>query len=102
VTPRADATICAAGARMCARAHLSKAATINHFLTNREMVMSSITVLDAQSARRQFRLSAILLIAMMGAAFIAGFSIPVTKNYSGAAIGSEGQPGFGRLLSVQE
>lgn len=64
--------------------------------------MSSITVLDAQSARRQFRLSALLLVAMMGAAFIAGFSIPVTKNYGAAAVGSEGQPGFGRLLTVQE
>ena len=87
---------------MCARAHLSNHSAIYHFFTNRETVMSSITVLDSQSARRQFRVSAILLLAMMGAAFVAGFSIPVTKNYGAASAESATQPGFGRLLSVQE
>lgn len=64
--------------------------------------MSSITVLDTHSARRQFRISALLLVAMMAAAFVAGFSIPVTKNYGGASVESVTQPGFGRLLTVEE
>ncbi len=64
--------------------------------------MSCITVLDTHSARRQFRISALLLVAMMGAAFVAGFSIPVTKNYGAASIESATRPGFGRLLTVSE
>ena len=54
---------------------------------------------DRESARRQFRVSILLVAAMATAAFVLGFALPINST-SQTAHGSDSAQFAGRLISV--
>ena len=59
---------------------------------------------DRESARRQLRMSLVLVAAMAGAAFVLGFSVPVDKFHSvqGAPVMGDDAAFSGRLVSIND
>jgi hypothetical protein len=57
---------------------------------------------DKISLRRQFRMSVGLIAAMMVAAFVLGFSLPVDRDYQAQAISDHLDGSFGRLINLNQ
>lgn len=55
---------------------------------------------DRESARRQFRVSILLVAAMATAAFILGFALPINSAQNGVAPVADNMEFSGRLVSV--
>ena len=58
---------------------------------------------DRESARRQFRVSLLLVAAMGMAAFVLGFALPIgSQSPSGAPIAAEDNAFAGRLVGIND
>jgi hypothetical protein len=55
---------------------------------------------DRESARRQFRVSILLVAAMATAAFVLGFALPINSPQSGVGQVADNLAFSGRLVSV--
>jgi hypothetical protein len=55
---------------------------------------------DRESARRQFRVSILLVAAMASAAFILGFALPINSAQNASAPFTDNMEFSGRLVSV--
>lgn len=55
---------------------------------------------DRESARRQFRVSILLVAAMATAAFVLGFALPINSAQSGSGVIADNMEFSGRLVSV--
>jgi hypothetical protein len=57
---------------------------------------------DKVSIRRQFKMSVGLVVAMMFAAFVLGFSLPIDHEYQASAISDHLDGSFGRLINLNQ
>lgn len=57
---------------------------------------------DKISLRRQFKVSVGLVAAMMVAAFVLGFSLPVDHEYQAPAVSDHLDGSFGRLINLNQ
>lgn len=57
---------------------------------------------DKISIRRQFKLSVGLVAAMMLAAFVLGFSLPVDREYKSSIATDHLDGSFGRLINLNQ
>lgn len=57
---------------------------------------------DKISLRRQFKMSVGLIVAMMLAAFILGFSLPVDREYQASIATDHLDGSFGRLINLNQ
>jgi hypothetical protein len=57
---------------------------------------------DRESARRQFRVSVLLVVAMATAAFVLGFALPINSAHKGAPVAQDGGSFTGRLVTTND
>jgi hypothetical protein len=57
---------------------------------------------DKISIRRQFKLSVGLIAAMMLAAFVLGFSLPIDREYPASVASDQLDGSFGRLINLNQ
>jgi hypothetical protein len=57
---------------------------------------------DKISIRRQFKMSVGLVAAMMIAAFVLGFSLPIDREYQAPAVSDHLDGSFGRLVNLNQ
>ena len=58
---------------------------------------------DPDSARRQFRVSILLVAAMASAAFILGFALPIDRHsQSPSPVATDGASFAGRLVTIND
>lgn len=58
---------------------------------------------DRESARRQFRVSILLVAAMATAAFVLGFALPINSEHKSATpVAEDGSVFAGRLVTVND
>ena len=55
---------------------------------------------DRESARRQFRVSILLVAAMATAAFVLGFALPINSAHKAPPVADDGGSFSGRLVRV--
>ena len=57
---------------------------------------------DRDSARRQFRVSVLLVVAMATAAFVLGFALPINSAHKSAPVAQDGGTFTGRLVNPSD
>lgn len=57
---------------------------------------------DRESARRQFRVSILLVAAMATAAFVLGFALPINSAHKAPPVAEHGSNFAGRLVGVND
>ncbi len=57
---------------------------------------------DKISIRRQFKMSIGLIVMMMFAAFVLGFSLPVDRDYQTNIVSDHLDGSFGRLINLNQ
>lgn len=57
---------------------------------------------DRESARRQFRVSILLVMAMASAAFVLGFALPINSAHKAAPVAQDSGTFTGRLVTAND